>query len=135
MSADLEPAIRRALELLNRASGDWRNGGGDSGPLHWPTAIAFATRELRDALAAPEPVDETPEAATVESYFPGQERLARERARLLPEAREGMAWYNSITKAERAHYDALARSAVPADAWEARRRELLEPLPDEEVQP
>ena len=48
--SDLELPVRRALALLSRASSEWRSTAGENGPLHWPTAIALATRELRDAL-------------------------------------------------------------------------------------
>ncbi|MHB1829674.1 MAG: hypothetical protein ACYCV6_18670, partial [Steroidobacteraceae bacterium] len=44
-------AIRQALEILNRASTDWRgNGAGDAGPLHWPVAVNLARREFAQAL-------------------------------------------------------------------------------------
>lgn len=44
-------AIRQALEILNRASTDWRgNGAADAGPLHWPVAVNLARREFAQAL-------------------------------------------------------------------------------------
>jgi hypothetical protein len=33
--------------------------------------------------------------------------------------RAGMAWFNHLTPAQRLHWLTCARSAVPADAWEA----------------
>jgi hypothetical protein len=43
--------MRRALDLLGRASEDWRNGTPrESGSLHWPVAVNLARRELRQAL-------------------------------------------------------------------------------------
>lgn len=39
-------AITRALELLGRASADWRNGTADvPGALQWPAAVNLARRE------------------------------------------------------------------------------------------
>lgn len=35
------------------------------------------------------------------------------------DAETGMAWYNGLSKAERAHWHDVAGSAVPADAWAA----------------
>jgi hypothetical protein len=44
-------AIRQALEILSRASADWRgNDATDPGPLHWPVAVTLARRELAQAL-------------------------------------------------------------------------------------
>lgn len=44
-------AIRRALDLLGRASSDWRNGGQSAeGALHWPVSVNLARRALREAL-------------------------------------------------------------------------------------
>lgn len=49
-TAPLE-AIRQALEILSRASADWRgNDATDAGPLHWPVAVTLARRELAQAL-------------------------------------------------------------------------------------
>lgn len=46
-------AIRQALEILSRASADWRgNGSTGVGPLHWPVAVNLARRELTRALEA-----------------------------------------------------------------------------------
>ena len=47
--------VRRALDLLGRASEDWRNGTPrESGSLHWPVAVNLARRELRQVLEAPD---------------------------------------------------------------------------------
>lgn len=35
------------------------------------------------------------------------------------DARAGLAWHNSATVTERRYWHHVARSAVPADAWEA----------------
>jgi hypothetical protein len=97
-------AAHRALELLSRASGDWRNGGGcESGALHWPVAVNLARRELRAALEALE------QNGSGASACDGQ----------LEDARAGIAWFNSLTPTERAHWLEIADSAVPADAWRA----------------
>jgi hypothetical protein len=61
-------------------------------------AIAHLHR-ARDVLAAA-PAASSPEADDTEA---------------------GMAWFNGLTRAERAHWLALAGSAVPADAWRAFR--------------
>lgn len=46
-------AVRRALDLLGRASEDWRgNGAAEVGPLHWPVAVNLARCELRQAIEA-----------------------------------------------------------------------------------
>jgi hypothetical protein len=37
----------------------------------------------------------------------------------IKDAEAGMAWWNELTKYERAFWLAEARSAVPAQAWEA----------------
>jgi hypothetical protein len=53
MSANAEaiPVMHRALDLLGRASADWRNGGQCDGvSLHWPVAVSLARRELEQAL-------------------------------------------------------------------------------------
>jgi hypothetical protein len=93
-------AVRQALELLNRASGEWRNGTpNEPSPLHWPIAVSLARRALRQALSALEGA-----AAPVID---------------LADARAGMAWFNSLTATERAHWLEIADSAVPADAWRA----------------
>ena len=102
-SPDPVSAIVAALNLLNRASSDWRNGGGcDSGALHWPVAVSLARRQLREALEAlaPHPI---PMRSTAE----------------LADALAGMAWFNSLTASERRHWLEVAGSAVPADAWRA----------------
>ena len=90
-------AVRGALELLGRASDDWRNGGGcESGSLHWPVAVNLARRSLRQALEALE-----------SQRCPSEDTSA------------GITWFNSLTPTERRHWLEVADSAVPADAWRA----------------
>jgi hypothetical protein len=49
-------AVQRALDLLGRASSDWRNGGQSTADaLHWPVSVNLARRALREALEALEP--------------------------------------------------------------------------------
>lgn len=116
---DLELAVRAALHYLERASDAWRNGDPrDGGPLHWPVAIAEARRALTAALEAL-PVDALANDADAHYLVDAGTGAAEE----LPDALAGMAWYNSISRAERAYWHQLARSAAPADAWEAYRRE------------
>lgn len=110
---DASASVRRAFDLLSRASADWRNGGGcESGALHWPVAITLARSELRQALKA------------LDSEKFARRRVPRTTADCLDspdadDARAGLAWYNSATVTERRHWHQIARSAVPADAWEA----------------
>ena len=40
-----------------------------------------------------------------------------------PDETAGMAWWNSLTEADRADWLARAGSAVPADAWAAYKRD------------
>ena len=52
-AAAASASIAQALELLGRASQDWRNGTAEvPGALHWPVAVNLARRELRNALEA-----------------------------------------------------------------------------------
>ncbi len=97
-NAEAITGMHRALDLLGRASADWRNGGQHDAPnLHWPIAVDLARQELRHAIDAVEaPADERTE-----------------------DARAGMAWFNHLTPTQRLHWLSCARSAVPADAWEA----------------
>jgi hypothetical protein len=91
-------AVRQALAILGRASDTWHNGDpAKSGPLHWPVAVDLARRELRQALGT---MEGQPEERT-------------------QDARAGMAWFNHLTPTQRLHWLTRARSAVPADAWEA----------------
>lgn len=102
-------AVSQALDLLGRASADSRNGGGcESGALHWPVAVTLARIELRKALEALAAA-QRPCAAT-ELYALDTDT---------DDVRAGMAWYNRATVTERRHWHEIARSAVPADAWEA----------------
>jgi hypothetical protein len=90
--------MHRALDLLGRASADWRNGGHCEGTsLHWPVAVSLARRELEQALGT---MEGQPDERT-------------------QDARAGMAWFNALTPTQRSHWLSCARSAVPADAWEA----------------
>ena len=44
-SPDIQRTIAEALELLGRASADWKNGtDAVPGPLHWPVAVNLARR-------------------------------------------------------------------------------------------
>jgi hypothetical protein len=46
-----QEAVQAALDVLGRASADWRNGGQcESGALHWPVAVSHARKLLRTAL-------------------------------------------------------------------------------------
>ncbi len=90
--------VQRALDLLSRASSEWRNGGScDSGALHWPVAISLARRELRQALKALAKYASVPvlraTPATVATHCAGDRRRPR-----------GPAWYNSATVTERRHW-------------------------------
>ena len=79
MSANAE-AVHRALDLLGRASADWRNGGQYEGAtIHWPVAVNLARDELLHVLG------------TLESQ-------PDERAR---DARAGIAWWNHLTPTQR----------------------------------
>jgi hypothetical protein len=90
--------MHRALDLLGRASADWRNGRQCDGPsLHWPVAVNLARQELQQALGT---LEATADECT-------------------QDARAGMAWFNHLTPTQRSHWLTCARSAVPADAWEA----------------
>ncbi len=54
-------AVQAALDILGRASADWRNADAAvPGGLHWPCAISLARRELRTALLALAGADDTP---------------------------------------------------------------------------
>ena len=100
-------AVRRALDLLSRASSEWRNGGDcESGALHWPVAITLARSELRKALEALQRAAPAIPATDSEPFD-------------TDDSRAGLAWYNRATLTERRHWHQVARSAVPADAWEA----------------
>ena len=116
-------AVRRAIDLLSRASADWRNGGDrESGALHWPVAITLARGELRKALEALDGEKIAScgvlRATPATSATPGDclDSLGWDAD---DDARAGLAWYNSANVTERRHWHQIARSAVPADAWEA----------------
>ena len=92
-------AVQRALQLLGRASAEWRNGDADLvGELHWPVSVNLARRALREALEALEPVCWQPPSVD-------------------EDARAGIAWFNGLSPAERRYWLEEANSAVPADAW------------------
>jgi hypothetical protein len=126
-------AVREALTVLERASSDWRNGNAHvPGPVHWTAAIPAAWKALSRALEALEMAGGAP-AATATTRCPcGREHCPgdclgsldwQERA----DARDGIATYNSWTRAERMHWHQVARSAVPADAWRAFQAAALQP--------
>jgi hypothetical protein len=113
--------MRQALTLLERASIEWQNGDPRvPGPLHWRIAVTVAQRELRQALEA---LEDVREGADPPICICGRERIPSDCLDSpgwdTDDAREGLAWYNSATVAERRHWHLIARSAVPADAWEA----------------
>lgn len=112
--ATASAAVHRALDLLGRASEDWRNGTPrESGSLHWPVAVNLARRELRQALDNPQW-----RCVCGREHCPGTclESLSFEE---VENARGGIAWWNRLSRAERRHWLEVADSAVPADAWEA----------------
>ncbi len=93
-------AVREAIDLLSRASADWRNGDAhQAGPVHWSAAVPAAWDALRRALRELEALET--------------------QGAVLEDARAGMAWFNSLTPTQRGHWLATAGSAVPADAWRA----------------
>jgi hypothetical protein len=99
-------AVRHALAILDRASDTWHNGDpAKSGPLHWPVAVTLARRQLQFALGTLEA--QTDEAAQ--------------------DARNGIAWWNHLTPTQRSYWLTRARSAVPADAWEAFKSGEIQP--------
>ena len=91
-------AVRRALAILGRASDTWHNGDpAKSGPLHWPVAVTLARRQLELVLGISE--------AQIDAF--------------VRDARNGIAWWNHLTPTQRGYWLTRARSATPADAWEA----------------
>jgi hypothetical protein len=63
------------------------------------------------------------EAGLRTRYDAGKQALIIEpRAADVADGLIGMAVYNGWTRAERMHWHTVARSSVPADAWEAWRR-------------
>ena len=88
--------VQETLELLGRASQDWRNGTAEvPGALHWPVAVNLARRRLREALEALE-AEGSPAEALI-----------------------GMSWWNSLPPTRRRYWLEVAGSARPADAWRA----------------
>jgi hypothetical protein len=128
-------AIRQALEILSRASVDWRgNGAADAGPLHWPVAVNLARRELAQALEALEQRRVVQLRTALADWLCGhcggsgfEEKepcafcgAAGDHAALdTADARAGIAWWNSLTPTRRREWLDAARSACPADAWSA----------------
>lgn len=103
-------AVHQALELLGRASADWRgNSAAEGRSLHWPVAVNLARRQLARAL----------EALKTESQCRGSESPLTPAAVDTDDARAGIAWWNSLQPAERGEWLEIAGSAVPADAWRA----------------
>ena len=99
-------AIRQALEVLSRASADWRGtGAADAGPVHWPLAIELARRELAQALEVLEPRREVGGLA------------GNDRGLDAVDARIGMAWFNSLSPTRRREWLEAAPSGRPVDAW------------------
>ena len=107
-SSPAAQAIRQALDVLSRASADWRgNGAADAGPVHWPLALELARRELAQAL-------ETLEQRREVCGLPGNDRGLD-----AVDARIGMAWFNSLSPTRRREWLEAAHSARPVDAWTA----------------
>ena len=101
-------AIRQALEVLSRASADWRgNGAADAGPVHWPLAVELARRELAQAL---EVLEQRCEVCRLPDNDRGLDA---------GDARIGMAWWNSLTPTRRREWLEAAHSGRPVDAWNA----------------
>ena len=93
-------AVREAIDVLSRASADWRNGDvHQAGPVHWSAAVPAAWDALRRALRELEALE------TQGTAF--------------EDAQDGIAWWNSLQAAERREWLEIAGSAVPADAWRA----------------
>lgn len=130
-------AVRRALELLGRASVDWRNGDGNHpGPLHWPVSVNLARRALREALEALESPAWLVDSQSARcphcggTGFQGDDPCefcsATGRDGQLEDALRGSVWWNAISPTVRRHWLEVADSAVPADAWVAYKRQQLE---------
>lgn len=141
--------VRHALDLLHRASADWRNGDAHSaGPLHWSAAVPAAWQALSRALRALEAAegagtrgDSTGCACGRQHEMRGLLEEASERLRgwsagagpdgkLIAridaalerdddDAVAGMRWYNRLTPTQRRQWHEIAGSAVPAAAWRA----------------
>ena len=123
-------SVRRALELLSRASVDWRNGDPSAeGALHWPVSVNLARRALRQALEALESPAWRIDSQEVRcshcggTGFEGDDPCefcsATGREAHLEDALRGSLWWNSMSPTERRHWLEVADSAVPADAWRA----------------
>ena len=107
-SSPAAQAIRQALEILARASADWRGtGAADAGSVHWPLAVELARRELAQALEVLEPRREVGSLA------------GNDRGLDAVDARIGMAWFNSLSPTRRREWLEAAHSVRPVDAWTA----------------
>jgi hypothetical protein len=120
------------MALLERASADWRgNGSADTGPVHWPVAVAFARRQLTQALEVLEPrrvlqlrtpLNEWLCGHCGGSGFDGDEPCAfcsaagNDAGFDTADARAGMAWWQSLTPTRRREWLEAAHSVRPADA-------------------
>ena len=111
-------AVRHAIELLNRASEDWRgNGTSDVGPLHWPTAIRLPRLGLAAALeehftrAAPWQPGTAPGSAAIQARSTGlaEGTAGRITFRLMPGPRPQLA----------AQEPTYAAAALRAEAYRA----------------
>lgn len=97
---DRAARVRCALDLLDRASSDWRNGDQfTEGALHWPVSVSLARRALREALEVLEPQETCHQS--------------------LGYSEAGRRWYNGLTPERRAHWHKVAGSSHLADCWEA----------------
>ncbi|MHB1870889.1 MAG: hypothetical protein ACYCT1_08550 [Steroidobacteraceae bacterium] len=128
-------AIRHALEMLSRASGDWRgNGSVDAGPLHWPVAVNLARRQLAQALEALEQRRVVQLRTALADWLCGHcggsgfeeedpcafcGAAGHDAALDTADARAGIAWWNSLTPTRRREWLEVAQSPRPADAWRA----------------
>ena len=105
-SSPAAQAIRQALEILARASADWRgNGAADADPVHWPLAVELARRELAQAL---ETLEQRREVGSL---------AGNDRGLDAGDARIGMAWFNSLSPTRRREWLEAAPSGRPVDAW------------------
>ena len=134
MNAEAAQArVRQALELLGRASQDWRNGTAEvPGALHWPVAVRVARDELAAALEAVEQhgkssflgaSDSAAHCVCGRDNCPGAclDSLGWD----CVDARAGIAWWQSLTRTEQRHWLAVAGSGRPVDAWAAFQTEGL----------
>lgn len=129
-------AVREAIDVLSRASADWRNGDAhQGGPVHWSAAVPAAWGALRRALRELEAADsrehelqglleEASERLRGWSAGAGPDgkliaRIDAALERDTDDAVAGMRWYNGLTPTQRRQWHEIAGSAVPAAAWRA----------------